>query len=171
FDACMPDAPVRRGFRSQLRRGTIPARFEGEIVCNDGTRRLIEWDNNVLRGPAGDVIGTVSLGVDVTEKRQEETVLQLLQSVTVAASAAEDIDSALGAMLETVCQSMRWRYGEAWLPDATASRLVRQEVCHVGPGVDAAPLVETGRDLTLASGEGLPGAVWASGKLAWIEDL
>lgn len=171
FALCMPDAPVRRGFRSQLRRGTIPARFEGEIVCRDGSRRLIEWDNNVLRGTSGEVIGTVSLGVDVTEKRQEETVLQLLQSVTVAASAAEDIDSALGAMLETVCQSMRWRYGEAWLPDATDARLVRQEVCHVGPGVDIAPLIETGRDLSLGRGEGLPGTVWASGQLGWIEDL
>jgi PAS domain S-box-containing protein len=171
FDLCMPDAPVRRGYRSQLRRGTIPARFEGEIVCRDGTRRLIEWDNNVLRGPSGDVIGTVSLGVDVTEKRQEETVLQLLQSVTVAASAAEDIDSALGAMLETVCQSMHWRYGEAWLPDATDARLVRQEVCYGGAGADVVPLVDSGRDLTLGRGDGLPGAVWQSGQLAWIEDL
>src|SRR5205085_11414782 len=81
FELCMPERAVRRAFRSQLRRGTIPARFEREIVCRDGTRRLIEWDNNVSRDPLGGVVGTVSLGVDVTEKRQEETVLQLLQSV------------------------------------------------------------------------------------------
>ena len=171
FDVCMPDPPVRRAFRSQLRRGTVPARFEGEIVCRDGSRRLIEWDNNALRGPSGEVIGTVSLGVDVTEKRHEETVLQLLQSVTIAAGAAEDIDSALGAILESMCGSMQWRYGEAWLPDATETRLVRQEACFVAPGIDASVLIESGRDLALGPNEGLPGAVWSTGEPAWLEDL
>jgi PAS domain S-box-containing protein len=171
FDVCMPDAPVRRGFRLQLRRGTIPARFEGEIVCKDGTRRLIEWDNNVLRGPSGEVIGTVSLGVDVTETRQEETVLQLLQSVTIAAGAAEDIDSALGVILQSMCESMHWRYAEAWLPDAASALLVRHDVCYVAPGADVTTLIDTGRGLTLPHGEGLPGAVWSTGELEWLEDL
>ncbi|HEY2854346.1 MAG TPA: PAS domain S-box protein [Gemmatimonadaceae bacterium] len=171
FDQCMPDQPVRRGFRSQLRRGTIPARFEGEIVCRDGTRRLIEWDSQVLRGPLGDVIGTVSLGVDVTERRQEESVLQLLQSVTIAAGVAEDIDSALGAILASMCRSMRWRYGEAWLPDAGDERLVRQEVCFAAPGDDVQTLIESGRALTLERGEGLPGMVWKEGAVQWLENL
>jgi PAS domain S-box-containing protein len=171
FDLCMPDAPVRRGFRSQLRRGTIQSRFEGEILCRDGTRRLIEWDNNVLRGPMGELIGTVSLGLDVTERRQEESVLQLLQSVTVAAGAADDIDSALGAMLRSMCESMHWRYGEAWLPDVTRAKLVRQEVCYVDPATEAGALVESGRGLTLELGEGLPGTVWQGGKLGWVESF
>ena len=171
FDVCMPERAVRRVFRAQLRRGTIPARFEREIVCRDGSRRLIEWDNNVLRDPLGGVIGTVSLGVDVTEKRQEETVLQLLQSITAAASSAEDIDSALGVMLEAICKSTHWRYGEAWLPDSVKGRLVRQEACYAAPGADVSRLKESGRGLSLAPDEGLPGSVWSKGEVAWIEDL
>ena len=171
FDICMPERAVRRAFRSQLRRGTIPARFEREIVCRDGNRRLIEWDNNVLRDPSGAVIGTVSLGVDVTEKRQEETVLQLLQSITVAAGAAEDLDSALGVMLESICKSTRWRYGEAWLPDYAHGRLVRQDVCYATPGVDVSALIESGRGLSLAQDEGLPGTVWRTGEVTWVEDV
>ena len=171
FDVCMTEPAVRRAFRSQLRRGTIPARFEGEILCRDGSRRLIEWDNNALRGPAGEVIGTVSLGVDVTEKRHEETVLQLLQSVTIAAGAAEDIGAALGAILESMCQSMQWRYGEAWLPDATATRLVRQETHFAAPGLDASTLIASGRNLSVGANEGLPGTVWSTGEVAWLESL
>ena len=171
FDVCMTDPPVRRAFRSQLRRGTIPARFEGEIVCKDGSRRLIEWDNNAMRGPSGEVIGTVSLGVDVTEKRHEETVLQLLQSVTISAGAAEDIAAALGAILQSMCESMQWRYGEAWLPDATETRLVRQQTFFAAPGLDASRLIESGRDLVLGPNEGLPGTVWSTGEMAWIESL
>jgi PAS domain S-box-containing protein len=171
FDVCMPEGAARRAFRSQMRRGTIPARFEREIVCRDGSRRLIEWDNNVLRDPLGAVIGTVSLGVDVTEKRQEETVLQLLQSITVAAGAAEDIDSALGVILESICESTHWRYGEAWLPDHVHGRLARQDVCYAAPGADVSTLIESGRGLSLAQDEGLPGTVWSKGQVAWVEDL
>jgi PAS domain S-box-containing protein len=175
FDVCMPDRAVRRAFRSQMRRGTIPARFEGEIACRDGTRRLIEWDNNVLRDPSGTAMGTVSLGVDVTEKRQEETALQLLQTVTIAAGTAEDIDTALGAMLHSICEAMQWRYGEAWLLDESAEHIVRQDVAYVAPGSDMSALIESGRGLRLTRGEGLPGAVWQQGAPAWLarmdEDL
>lgn len=171
FDLCMPERAVRRAFRSQMRRGTIAARLEREIVCRDGSRRLIEWDNNVLRDPSGGVIGTVSLGVDVTEKRQEETVLQLLQSITLAAGAAEDLDSALGVMLETICTSTHWRYGEAWLPDRVKGRLARQDVSYAAPGADVSALIESGRGLSLAHDEGLPGTVWSRGEVAWVEDL
>jgi len=171
FELCMPDVRVRRRYMAQIRKGTVQPRFEGEIVCRDGTRRLVEWDNNVLRDPLGEVIGTVSLGVDVTEKRQEESVLQLLQSVTIAAGAAEDIDTALGAMLHSMCEAMHWKYGEAWLPDASDAAIVRQEVFHAAPGADVSTIVETGRGLTLSRGDGLPGMAWQTGELAWIEEL
>ena len=168
FDVCMPDRPVRRAFHSQMSRGTIPARFEGEIACRDGSRRLVEWDNNVLRDQTGAAIGTVSLGVDVTEKRQEETALQLLQSVTIAAGAAEDIDTALGAMLQSICEATQWRYGEAWLLDEAEEHIVRQDVAYVSPGTDASSLIESGRGLKLQRGEGLPGSVWQQGAPAWL---
>jgi PAS domain S-box-containing protein len=171
FDVCMPDRAVRRGFHSQLRRGTIAARFEGEIVCRDGSRRLVEWDNSVLRDPAGAPIGTVSLGVDVTETRQEETALQLLQTVTIAASAAEDIDTALGAMLQSICEAMQWPYGEAWLLDESEEHIVRQDVAYVAPGTNVAALIESGRGLHLKRGDGLPGSVWEKGAPAWLAHM
>ena len=171
FDLCMPDRAVRRAFRSQMARGTIPSRFEGEIVCRDGSRRLVEWDNNVLRDPAGAPLGTVSLGLDVTETRQEQTALALLQTVTVAAGAAEDIDTALGAVLKSMCDTTHWRYGEAWLPDAAAARIARHDIIYMAPGSDLSALASSGRGLTLPKGEGLPGTAWAKGEPSWLERL
>lgn len=43
---------------------------ESEIVTRSGDRRMVEWNNSLLRSPAGDVIGCASLGVDVTERRR-----------------------------------------------------------------------------------------------------
>jgi PAS domain S-box-containing protein len=53
--------------------------YENEIVTRSGARRLIRWNNTVLRSTSGDVIGTASIGEDImTEgKRTEETVQRL----------------------------------------------------------------------------------------------
>ncbi len=43
---------------------------ENEILTRSGERRLIRWNNSVLRSGAGDVIGTASIGEDITERKE-----------------------------------------------------------------------------------------------------
>ena len=38
---------------------------ENEILTRTGARRLVRWNNSVLRGSTGEVIGTASIGVDL----------------------------------------------------------------------------------------------------------
>ncbi|MGZ5168947.1 MAG: EAL domain-containing protein [Burkholderiales bacterium] len=45
---------------------------ENEILTHSGERRLIRWNNSVLRSGAGDVIGTASIGEDITERKKAE---------------------------------------------------------------------------------------------------
>jgi PAS domain S-box-containing protein len=49
---------------------------ENAILTRSGERRLIRWNNSVLRSGAGDVIGTASIGEDVTERKIVDEVLQ-----------------------------------------------------------------------------------------------
>jgi PAS domain S-box-containing protein len=49
---------------------------ENEILTRSGGRRLIRWNNSVLRSGAGDVIGTASIGEDITERKMAEEVLK-----------------------------------------------------------------------------------------------
>ena len=42
---------------------------ENEILTRSGERRLIRWNNSVLRSGAGDVVGTASIGEDITERK------------------------------------------------------------------------------------------------------
>ena len=171
FDVCLPDDAARAAFREGVTRGEIPTRRENEIVCRDGRRRLIEWDNSLLRDLAGSIVGTVSLGVDVTERRQEETALQLLQTVTVAASAAEDLDGAVSVTLQSICEATEWSYGEVWLPHEETGRLQRHDVSYASPGLDTASLVATGRNIVLGADDILPTRAWQTGELVWIPDL
>ncbi|TJY58942.1 PAS domain S-box protein [Sinimarinibacterium sp. CAU 1509] len=49
---------------------------ENEILVRDGSRRLIRWDNVVLRGLDGAVVGEASLGADITEYRRASLALE-----------------------------------------------------------------------------------------------
>jgi PAS domain S-box-containing protein len=69
---------VRARFLDGLGCGDILARSENWMVTRDGRRRLISWTNTVLRGSAGEVIGAMSIGEDITGRRREEVELRNL---------------------------------------------------------------------------------------------
>ena len=52
------------------------AHHENEILSRMGERRLIRWNNSVLRSPSGEVIGTASIGEDITESRRAKEQVQ-----------------------------------------------------------------------------------------------
>jgi PAS domain S-box-containing protein/diguanylate cyclase (GGDEF)-like protein len=54
---------------------------ENEILTRSGERRLIRWNNSVLRSGAGDVIGTASIGEDITERKEAEDRIAFLNRV------------------------------------------------------------------------------------------
>jgi PAS domain S-box-containing protein len=64
-----------------------------EILTRSGDRRLIRWNNSVLRSEDGEVIGTASIGEDITERIRAEHALEKLkrQSEMVLASVEEGI--------------------------------------------------------------------------------
>ncbi len=51
--------------------------FENHVVTRNGTQRLIAWHNALFRNDTGDIIGTLSSGDDITERKQAE--LELLE--------------------------------------------------------------------------------------------
>jgi len=50
----------------------IMPHHENEILTKNGKRRIISWNNTVLKDPEGRVIGTASIGEDVTARRKSE---------------------------------------------------------------------------------------------------
>ncbi|WP_426189799.1 PAS domain S-box protein [Massilia sp. DWR3-1-1] len=52
-------------------------RYEDEIVKANGERRLICWNSSILHDPSGKVIGTASIGEDITE--QKKSAIKILK--------------------------------------------------------------------------------------------
>ncbi len=54
---------------------------ENEILTRSGERRLIRWNNSVLRSGDGAVIGTASIGEDITERKEAQDRVVYLNRV------------------------------------------------------------------------------------------
>ena len=54
---------------------------ESGIVTRSGESRLIRWHSTVLKAGTGEVIGTASIGEDITDQRQSEQSIKYLNRV------------------------------------------------------------------------------------------
>ncbi|MEP6482825.1 MAG: EAL domain-containing protein [Rudaea sp.] len=62
---------------------------ESKILTRSGDSRLIRWSNSALKSGSGELIGTASIGEDVTEQRQASAeVLQSRQRLALATESA-----------------------------------------------------------------------------------
>jgi len=49
--------------------------YENPILTKDGKERIIAWHNTILRDEGGEILGTLSSGEDVTERKKSEAAL------------------------------------------------------------------------------------------------
>ena len=59
-----------------LSAGEFPAHYQNEIVTRAGERRMVEWNNTIIRDLGGQVVGVACIGADITERRRTEESLQ-----------------------------------------------------------------------------------------------
>jgi len=79
FDLFVPE-PEREGARSAFRE-YLSGKYadnthENHIICKNGQERLVQWENSVLKDEKDAIIGTLSIGNDVTRQRQAEEALR-----------------------------------------------------------------------------------------------
>ena len=79
FDVCVPAhlrAEVRAVFQKLMAGEIDPVEFfENPILTRGGEERTIAWHNTVLNDDAGRIIGTLSSGEDITERKFTEDAL------------------------------------------------------------------------------------------------
>jgi PAS domain S-box-containing protein len=80
FDTCLP-ADCRDEMRDVFERviaedADSVTRYENRVVTAAGEDRVVEWHNTVLHAAAGGVKGTLSCGLDVTERKERERELR-----------------------------------------------------------------------------------------------
>jgi signal transduction histidine kinase/putative methionine-R-sulfoxide reductase with GAF domain len=96
--------------------------------------------------------------------------LELQNQVGLALAEAADDRNAAERILELLCGSLDWDFGQLWLFDE-GGRTLHVAAAWGRPELDAEPFARASRERTFIAGAGLPGRVWASGEPAWIVDF
>ena len=80
FDTFMPPdlGDIRPVFAAMMRNQPEALYREQEIYTRSGQRRLLRWNNSVLRSGQGAVIGVASIGEDITEQKLAELAIRRL---------------------------------------------------------------------------------------------
>ncbi len=80
-----PERPsLRDSFLPAVLADRIPAHSESTIQTRGGARRVVSWNNTVIRDHQGRPVGATSIGEDVTERRRAESDLQTLAAEQAA---------------------------------------------------------------------------------------
>jgi diguanylate cyclase (GGDEF)-like protein/PAS domain S-box-containing protein len=78
FDTVVPPdrrESLRAAYVSALALGSVSPHEESEVVTRLGERRTISWNHTLLHDFEGRIVGTASIGSDVTERRRFEQQL------------------------------------------------------------------------------------------------
>lgn len=80
FDTCLPErlrAPVRRVFERLTAGDLAPVEYyENPILTKSGDERIVAWHNTLVRDPDGEIVGTLSSGEDITDRKKSEQSLR-----------------------------------------------------------------------------------------------
>ncbi|MHA1522363.1 MAG: ATP-binding protein [Promethearchaeota archaeon] len=80
FEICIPNNirnEVFNVFKSLMKGEIIPEKYyENPIITKSGEEKIVYWINTVLKDVEGEIIGILSSGEDITEKKKEEIKIQ-----------------------------------------------------------------------------------------------
>lgn len=93
----------------------------------------------------------------------------LLKTIAMEITNAENMHSAIQIVLNKVCESTGWVYGESWIPNKDKNVLEYGVICACDER--HTKFFEHSKEVTFKPGIGLPGRVWASGKPEWVRDV
>ena len=103
----------------------------------------------------------------------------LLEALIAKISGASDLASALGAVIEIICQQYKWSYGEAWQLTPQTGKLTSLATFHASNAIaqdnsQKLPLLRPEKfseDHTFSLNSGVPGRVWVSQEWEWHPDV
>ena len=103
------------------------------------------------------------------EKQRLDRENELLKTIAMEIIKATDMHSAIQIVLNKVCKSTGWVYGESWIPNKDKNAL--EPGIAFAMDIGHSKFTEHSKGFVFKAGIGLPGRVWSSKKPEWIRDV
>jgi len=131
----------------------------------DGAQRFMNVSGEPVFDASGAFAGYRGVGRDVTTRMRAEQMLKLEHRVAASLAGADDVSSGLQAVMRAVCESEGWSCARYLRLEG--DRLLYQD----GWSEEDSKLLEGSKGIVYRAGEGLAGAVLASGEPVWSPDI
>ena len=129
FDNFLPKSirEKARALFSRLMAGDIQLieYCENPIVTKDGEERLIAWHNSILKNDEGNIIGTLSSGEDITERKRAEEALmshldqtRKLRDMVEKLNRADSLEDAYSVTIQSILTVIKADRASILLVDA-----------------------------------------------------
>jgi len=105
-----------------------------------------------------------------TEFKKAVNEFLLLQTLVHVITDAQDFESAIEIILNRVCETMGWNYGEAWIPNSEKTFL-ECTAAHYMSDKKLKKFRMISENRSFSHGEGLPGRVWLTRQPEWVPDV
>jgi len=93
--------------------------YENPILTKQGKERLISWHNTILENETGEIVGHLSSGEDITERKRAEDLLRAQRNLGIALSATAELEEVSRLCVEAVLNMPELDYGGIYLVDET----------------------------------------------------
>src|SRR3954454_24686566 len=107
---------------------------------------------------------------DITQRKRDEAYRNTQHELSGILMEAPSVRAAVTQLMRTLGERLDWQGGAYWAGDEARGRIRCEAIWH-DPELDPALFVQATRAVELERGAGLPGRAWASGAVAWIEDV
>jgi two-component system cell cycle sensor histidine kinase/response regulator CckA len=149
--------------------GAPEANAEYRICTPEGEIRWILDRGFPIHDETGQLYRIGGVSADITERKLRELLQRVQHEVAVVLVKAAPFQETVNKVLEIICKGLGWDIGELWAVDRLAKLLRCVEIWHP-QSTEFKEFVYATRQMTLASGVGLPGRVWKSGQQLWVAD-
>ena len=148
------------------------------LITRSGEVRWV-WDQGIgIFAPTGELVTLEGFISDISDIKQAEEKIALLQDLTQIINDATDFHRAMDATLKRVCQATNWQYGEAWVPNPEGTCLETSPAWCLQINDPAQQYLQESftlarqeiEEFTFAKGEGLVGQVWL-GRSQWVDNV
>src|SRR5436309_5314447 len=142
-------------------------------VADDPALQILRIERRLQRERAARLEAEAIAERGLRELYQQQQQLALLETVAAASNQSTSIEDTFSFAINEICKFTEWPLAQIYIVHRNGEdhSLDPLHLCHAVDADALLPMIQATRGTSFASGEGLPGSVFASAAPIWLQHL